>query len=200
MYDALLVLVRTVLSLAGLAGFVWLQIVVGIWVFRPVDRAAKDREHPTQFTIIDFFCLIFIIQMSMAVIHWQFGLGKDAVMDFVYVFDLFAWFACTALWMKSVQLMSRAGIERPRDRVFFLAFVIPGTLVSSMGLPVTLLFILGIVLGDPDIEAYFDLLGLLIAFCIMPLVLYVSAKATRRIVSAAEPPPLAFVEAELVEE
>ncbi len=200
MIDSLIVLGKTVLSLGGLAGFVAMQIAVGIWVFRPVDQAAKDREHPTQFTIIDFFCLIFVIQVSMAVVHWLLGSRRDDEMAIVYIFDVFSWFACCTLWMKSVQLMSRAGIERPLHRVFFLAFIIPGTLVSSMGLPVVLLFILGIVFGDPDIEAYFDLLGLLIVLCFMPPVLYVSAKSTRRIVAAAEPPPLAFVDVEIVEE
>ena len=44
---------------------------LGIWVFRPLDRAAKGRRCPTQFTIVDFLCLFFIVQAPTALIHSQ---------------------------------------------------------------------------------------------------------------------------------
>lgn len=202
MAEALVVLKfigQVVLAIGGLFVVVAAPLMIGIWVFRPVDRAAKDREHPTQFTIIDFFCLFFIIQLAMAVIHWQLGVGPGAQMDFVYTLDGFAWFACGALWMKSVQLMSRAGIQRPRHRILFLAVVIPGTLVTAMGTPAMLSFSVAMIFNTPSNEDVFDLPVLLAILAAVPPLVYFFAKSTRRIVAAAEPPPLVLVDVELVE-
>ena len=200
MLDGLITFCKIILSLGGFAVSISLVVLIGTWVFRPVDRAAKDREHPTQFTIIDFFCLFFIIQLSMAVIHWQFGLGDDAAMAFMYILDAFSWFACGTLWMKSVQLMSRAGIQKPLHRVLFLAFIIPATLVGSLGTPVLLWFTLIAVFTKPSNESFYNLPVLLALLCLIPPILYASARSTRWIVAAAEPPSPALVKVELVEE
>ena len=195
----LLLFCKKVLLLGGIATSASLVRLIGTWVFRPVDRAAKDREHPTQFTILDFFCLFFIIQLAMAVIHWQLGLGKGAQMYFVYLFDAFCWFACGALWLKSVQFMSRAGIQKPSHRVLFLAFIIPTTLVGALGTPALIWFTLIAIFIKPSNDSFYNLPVLLALLCLMPLILYASARSTRRIVAAAEPPPLALVDVELVE-
>ncbi len=201
MLEVLGVIAQIILVIGGLFTVVSIPLMIGIWIFRPVDRAAKDREHPTQFTILDFFCLFFIIQLAMAVIHWQFGLGPDAQMEYVYIFDGFAWFACGALWMKSVQLMSRAGIKKPWHRVYFLAVIIPGTLVAAMATPALLSISVGMIANTASAdEEVFSLPVMLAILAAIPPILYVLAKSTRRIVAAAEPPPLVLVAVELVEQ
>ena len=192
---------KSVLSLAGFALMASLVGLIGIWIFRPVDRAAKDREHPTQFTIVDFFCLFFIIQLAMAVIHWQFGVGEgeEAALTFAYILDAFCWFACGALWIKSVQLMSRAGIQKPLHRVLFLAYIIPATLVGALATPALLSFTLIAIFNKPTNESFFNLPVLLTSLCIMPLILYASAESSRRIVAAAEPTPPALAQVKIAE-
>ena len=201
MIDGLIRAFCEILLVGGaIAVSISLASLVGIWVFRPIDRAAKDREHPTQFTIADFFCLLFIIQLAMAVIHWQFGLGEEAAMYYIYIFDAFAWFACGALWMKSVQLMSRAGIQKPLHRMLFLAFIIPATLVGALGTPALLIFTLIAIFAKPSSESFYNLPILLAVLCLMPPILYAAARSTRWIVAAAEPPQPVLVKVELVEE
>jgi hypothetical protein len=107
---------------------------IGIVVFGPLDRAARGRQCPTQFTIVDFFCLIFIIQAPTALIHG--GFLDNGLVGMIWVFDAFAWFSCGMVWLKSVQVMSRAGIEKPWHRVIFLAFIVPVSLVGVIGGPI----------------------------------------------------------------
>ena len=191
---------KAVLALGGVAVLVAFPLMIGIWIFRPVDRAAKDRKHPTQFTIIDFFCLFFIIQVAMAVIHWLLGQGANAQMGFVYTLDAFSWFACGALWMKSVQLMSRAGIQLPRHRVLFLAVIIPGTLVAALATPALISFCVRILINaESAIKDVFSLPVMLAMLAAIPPMLYWMALSTRRIVAAAQP-PIVLVDVEMVEE
>ena len=201
MLDQLITFCKIILSLGGFAVSIWLVVLIGTWVFRPVDRAAKNREHPPQFTIADFFCLFFILQLAMAIIHWQFGLvGEEATMHYVYTFDAFAWFACGTLWIKSVHLMSRAGIQKPSHRVLFLAVIIPATLVGALGTPALLIFTLIAIFAKPSSESFYNLPILLAVLCLMPPILYAAARSTRWIVAAAEPPQPVLVKVELVEE
>ncbi len=193
------IITQTLLVMVSLLVLAPFSRMIGIWVLRPVDHAAKDREHPTQFTIVDFFCLFFIIQLAMAIIHWQFGVGPGAQMRFVYMFDAFSWFACGALWLKSVQLMSRAGIQKPWHRVLFLAVIIPGTLAAVMVAPILLSFWLGIIVSSPTNENNVNLPLMLAILATLPPILYALARLSRIVVAAAEPPRPALVEAELVE-
>ena len=36
------------------------------WVFGPLDRAAKNRKYPIQFSLADFLCLFVEIQLAFA--------------------------------------------------------------------------------------------------------------------------------------
>ena len=107
---------------------------LGMWVFRPLDKAAKGRHCPTQFTIVDFFCLFFIVQAPTALIHSK-TFAKEAGAA-VYLLDGFVWICCGLIWWKSVEVMSRAGIRRPWHRIVFLTVVFPVTLVASLATPI----------------------------------------------------------------
>ena len=121
---------------------------LGIWVFRPLDRAAKDRLCPTQFTIVDFFCLFFIVQAPTALIHSK-TFAKEAGAA-VYVLDGFVWICCGLIWWKSVEVMSRAGIHRPWHRIVFLTVVFPVTLVASIATPILPFAFLGVARRPSD--------------------------------------------------
>ena len=82
---------------------------MGAWVLRPLDRAAKNRRHPTQFTIADFFCLFLLIQLPMALVHALVPKSEPAA---IWVLDGLGWFFFGAAWWAGVLRLSRAGIRR----------------------------------------------------------------------------------------
>src|SRR5690348_14435588 len=46
-----------------------LLIVIGRYVLGPLDRAARYRRCPTQFTMVDFLSLMFLFQLPMAALR-----------------------------------------------------------------------------------------------------------------------------------
>ncbi|MCX7428249.1 MAG: hypothetical protein NTW96_21800 [Planctomycetia bacterium] len=167
--------------LAMLAMFALLvEIIVGlgIWVFRPLDNAAKGRRCPTQFTVVDFLCLFFIVQAPTALIHSKtFADGAG-----VYWLDGFVWICCGLIWWKSVEVMSRAGIRRPWHRIVFLTVVFPVTVVASIATPI-LPFAFFASLDGPSIVA---LIVVGVGFAAAGGLMF-SAWFTRRMVAAAAP-------------
>src|SRR3990172_12694922 len=70
---------------------------VGFWIARPLDLAAKNRRHPTQFTIVDFFCLFVLIQVPTALIH-SIPIGPGtAIQEWIpFALDAYVWAAIGA--------------------------------------------------------------------------------------------------------
>jgi hypothetical protein len=170
--------------LAMLAMFALLVEIIlglGIWVFRPLDNAAKGRRCPTQFTVVDFLCLFFITQVPTALIHSN-TFTKEAG-SAVYLLDGFVWICCGLVWWKSVEVMSRAGIYRPWHRIVFLTVVFPVTLVASSAAPILPFVFLASLYGGPPT------VPLIIAASGFAAVggLEFSAWFTRRMVAAATP-------------
>lgn len=56
----------------GLAILVAAIVVIARWVLRPLDQAAKGREAPAQFTLVDFLCLVFMAQLPTGLVRWAF--------------------------------------------------------------------------------------------------------------------------------
>ena len=104
------------------------------WIMGPIVRAAKDRQYPPQFSVADFLCLLFLLQLSLALIHW--GLGAETPAGTRWAFEGFAWTALAALWWSGVRTLSCAGMHNPWLRCVFLAIAIPVTLGVVMALPV----------------------------------------------------------------
>jgi hypothetical protein len=118
------------------------------WIMRPIDEAATDRQHPAQFSLADFLCLFFLLQLSMGLVHWAFPSETAAVVwfldAFVWFLDACAWFALTSLWWAGVRRLSRAGIRNPWIRCAFLTVAIPFALAVMLILPFgTIVFLLG---------------------------------------------------------
>ena len=128
-------LVMALVGLVGLLLALVLAVAIGSWILRPLDRAAKNLQHPTQFTLIDFFCLFFLIQLPTGVIHlWL----ADTATEMRWLLDVYSWMSCAAMWGFSVQKLSRAGIHNPRHRGIFLAFVLPVAFFGSIAFPVVI--------------------------------------------------------------
>lgn len=98
----------------------------------PLDRAARKTEAPIQFTLLDFFCLFFLCQMPMALIH---GLMPGEGFYLRLLFDGYAWFAFGVMWLASVQRLSRAGITQASRRTLFLIFILPAAVFGMILAP-----------------------------------------------------------------
>lgn len=166
------------LAILGVLGGI--VAALGIWVFRPLDTAAKGRRCPTQFTIVDFLCLFVIVQAPTALIHSKAMADAGGA---IYLLDAFVWIACGLIWWKSVEVMSRAGIYRPWHRIVFLTVVFPVTLVASMAAPILpFAAVMAAVEREPTVVLAAVFLGFVAAVGLM-----FSAWFTRRMVAAATP-------------
>ena len=179
--DALLVLAAFLL---GLVGFVVGMAGVAIWVLRPVDRAASAHRHPPQFTLADFLCLFFLIQLSMTLGH---SLATWEESQIVWVIDGYGWIAAGLLWWFGVQNLYRAGVHNLWHRTIFLAIVLPITLVGAVAAPVLPIMILVSVAkeGSSPSDLYLLTAAVGLAFAV-----YGCGRFTRYVVSRATPAPV----------
>ena len=122
------VLILSLAAIIGAAAF------PAVWILQPLVRAAGRRRHPAQFSLADFLCLAFLLQISMALIHWT--LESDYTpARLVLFFDAFAWCGLGALWWSGVRTLSCAGVDKPWVRCIFLAVAIPVTAAATIALP-----------------------------------------------------------------
>ncbi len=135
-----------------LVGFGGATFLVAWWILGPLDAAGKRLDRPTQFTIVDFFCLFFLIQLPMAFIHYGDYRPAWGQEDWTWVLDGFVWFACGSLWLASVGALSRAGVTNPWHRAVYLAFVLPVAIAGAIAVPILstlcVVWLLAIVAGS----------------------------------------------------
>ncbi|MBN1588307.1 MAG: hypothetical protein JW888_02210 [Pirellulales bacterium] len=153
------------------------------WIARPLDLAAKDRQHPTQFTIVDFLCLFVLVQAPTALIH-AIKNEPGVQIEAIYLLDGFAWISVGLIWWKCVEIMSRAGIQKPRHRVVLLLFVLPVTVAGPL---VPIVFPIVVAIG---MVRFYSPIGLVFtALCIaggLPAALFWCARLTEKVVAASE--------------
>jgi hypothetical protein len=106
-----------------------LLTAIGLWIVGPLDRAARHRMGPTQFTMVDFLSLMFLFQLPMAALRGWASIRENSA---VFVFYVFGWLATSAMWALSVRTLSRAGIEKTWHRGIFLALVLPAAYFGSI--------------------------------------------------------------------
>jgi hypothetical protein len=169
-----------------LAGFGSATFLVAWWIFRPLDVAGKRLDRPTQFTIVDFFCLFFLIQFPMAFIHFGDSRPDWREEGMTWVLDGFVWFACGSLWVASVRTLSRAGVTNPWHRAVHLAFVLPVAIAGAIAVPVlstvSVVSLLGILVGSapPELWALLSAIDLALIAAV-----YAAGRWTRRMLRAA---------------
>lgn len=117
----------------GVVALVVSALAFGAWVVRPIDRAAKGRRHPPQFSLFDFLCLFVLIQLPTGLIHGLLDVREEWFM--VCVLDVYGWGACGAIWWLSVRTLSQAGVSNPRHRAVFLLLAIPIAIFGATVLP-----------------------------------------------------------------
>jgi len=119
--------VGILVALLVLAGAAAVLGLVASWVFRPIDQAAKGRKAPMQFTLGDFLGLMFLAQLPMGALLFDYGEGGWLLVGF-------GWLAFGSMWLAGVRAISRAGIENPWHRAVFVGLIIPGSVCGVMGL------------------------------------------------------------------
>jgi hypothetical protein len=164
-------------------------VVIPYWILRPIDRAAKDRRHPYQFTLADFACLFFLVQLSIAPGHFLFGEEQP---QFVYVVVAYGWVASGLMWWFGVQRLSRAGVRKAWHRVIFLALVMPATLCGALGVPAMVVLTIAVMMdeGVATLPGGKMISGVAVPAAVAGAlaVLWGCARFTRRIVAAASTP------------
>ncbi len=143
--------------LALLAFFGGLAVIIGVpvsvtrWVMGPLDRAAQRSQNPTQFTIVDFLCLFFLIQLPMSINHWALFKEPEAA----WGIDAYVWCVAGLGWWYGVRTLSRTGVRKPWRRIVFLVAVLPVTVVGSLSLAIlTIVLIAGIFARDMPWAVY----------------------------------------------
>lgn len=129
------------LMLAGLAFVV--PIAVSVWMLRKLDRAAKVRrtafrdadleKPPTRIYIVDFFSLIFLIQIPFAV---TMNIDRTHPFNGLGLVIIFALAGLLAVWWTTIRTVSEAGISSMRWRAIISMIVMPSAYIGCYFLPV----------------------------------------------------------------
>jgi hypothetical protein len=117
-------------ALASIFG-AWLAVN---WVLGPLDRAAKNRFHPIQFTLADFLCLFVQIQLLLAVPAASFHGVDDRRPVIGITVGIIA--LVLLVWWTGVRTLSRAGVHDTRGRALTLVIGIPFGYSLSLSIPV----------------------------------------------------------------
>lgn len=174
-------IVYFLLTLSVILGPFGFAISVAVWILGPVDRAAARARCAAQFTMADFFCLLFLLQLPIGAIH---SLMPAEAAGACAVLDVLVGIAGSLIWWTSVQSLLRAGVRRMRHRLIFQMAVLPLAYYGTIGFTLTLIAIAGTASdGEPR------LLGLLLTIAIALVgALVASARFTRRMLHAVEVP------------
>jgi hypothetical protein len=164
------------------AGAVGLFVGMGRWIVLPIDRAAKSRGGPVQFSIGDFLCLFFAIQLPLSAIHVLVESRERLVF---WLFTIAAWIVGPMVWLFCGRALSKAGIRNGTRRYLFLGLVLP---VVYYGLiPFSIMPALGIwALVTHDIILEANLRPLVGVWVALGLLLFACGLYTRRLVRLVE--------------
>jgi hypothetical protein len=132
------------LRVALFVGAIWSAVFAVRWVLGPLDRAAKNRNCPVQFSLADFLCLFFVVQLLLiapaalfrGISFWT--LAVDYKVLIVTAWSLF--FALAIIfWWTGVRKLSRAGVQSTASRAFVLTIAIPFGFAFAIAIPIVAL-------------------------------------------------------------
>ncbi|HID76714.1 MAG TPA: hypothetical protein EYP56_12050 [Planctomycetaceae bacterium] len=174
-------------------GAIALATAVAVWVFRPLDKAARRRRHVTQFTLADFFCLFLVLQLTLGFNHLV--LPHDE--PIIYALDAFGCLCLGALWWASVRSLSAAGVRRLWHRSLFLLVVVPLTLSAAVpGVLVAVCVVAAVITDAPSDPGFWWLAAADVPLAMAVWVLglftrYMLARADPAAAAPEPPPPAA---------
>ena len=139
-----------ILLLFGIAAWVGIVAQTTSWIMRPFDQISKKSGGSKTFTTTDFFGLVLIIQIPLALVRlWYPGdFGPTFVLNSIGVGT------AVAIWCVGVILLSRARVRGNWRRLLFTAVVLPFAIYGSLFFATVLVFGLGRILS-PDLSFSF---------------------------------------------
>ena len=91
-------------------------------ILRPIDNLAKSRNAPFRFSIGDFLCLFWIVQIPLAFV-FQIDAEETAIQ--YWVFTVVVWGVAPLVCITCAHALSKAGIVEGVHRYIFLGVVVP---------------------------------------------------------------------------
>ncbi len=179
--------------LAGIS--VWVvglgvMLMISGWILRPLDQRAKAGSRRMQFTLGDWICLIFMIQVWAAIAH-TFATIAGAGAGFAVIIDLFGWVLVVVLWSGVVRRLSSAGVRTTWHRAGALVLVYPLNVFGAITAPALLWITFAnlLVPGGSRIPPIVHL-ACALAFVMILGAMLASAQFVRTIVAAIELEPI----------
>jgi hypothetical protein len=111
-----------------------LLIIVGllVWtvqrILRPVDLAARERNLPFRFSMGDFLCLFWLIQLPLTfVFRLKESTPQEAseLHNYYWILMAAVWGVAPLAWVTVARALSKAGVGGGVHRVIFLGLVLP---------------------------------------------------------------------------
>jgi hypothetical protein len=139
----LLQIVTGLMSIGVVLTVLLSPLLLAAWILIPLDRMARQRKVRCQFQLVDYFSLILLIQIPLAV---KAALHNDSSFDrpMQDSWVLVVVFCCvsTLIWWTGVRTFGQAGIQQTRARAILGLLVLPLSYFGTL-LAVSLIFSLG---------------------------------------------------------
>ena len=102
-------------------------IFIGVYILAPLDRAARFRNAPFRYTMVDTFGLMFLIQLPMAVVSAVVPANNGFHGDDSRRLGLFliAFVISTLVWWTAIRTFGKAGVTNNKHRLVLVFFVLP---------------------------------------------------------------------------
>ncbi len=107
--------------------FIFLPVIFAGWVLHTIDKASKLRKRPVKIYLVDFFSLVFLVQLPMAIVFQTPNRDEGGAIFAAGVFCVLM----ALVWWTTIKSVSRAGISSVSERACISLIVIPMTFVGS---------------------------------------------------------------------
>jgi hypothetical protein len=144
-------------------------ILISRCILAPIDRVAKFRRAPAQFSIGDFLCLFLVVQIPLTATHW---LANEETHAAFWAFTGITWMVAPVIWYAGARTLSKAGIMHRGHRFVFLGLIMPLIyygLIPSTGLSIAAVITVFGVAGAADggsLWIFWTWLGLAMLFAL----------------------------------
>ena len=133
-----------ILVLIGIIAWVATVGCCTTWIMRPLDRAGKRYWGRATFTTIDFFGLVFVVQIPLALVRvcYPGDFRANVVLNTIGIGT------ALAIWLVGVIMLGRARVRNNPLRLLFTTFILPFTVYGSLLFATTLVWGIGLLLSQ----------------------------------------------------
>jgi hypothetical protein len=106
----------------GVVFTAWPLVWTVMRILRPVDHAARERNLPFRFSMGDFLCLFWVVQLPLAFVYRIEGRETES---FYWILTVVVWGVAPVVWVTCARALSKAGVSEGKHRFIFLGIVVP---------------------------------------------------------------------------